>query len=148
MAKKFKFKLEAVLKVRKLKEDQCKMEIGKLQVRMNELKEYRRQNEASIDNAYADQENALGAGASGREAQFHPYFVKGKKANIKVIDGEMAMLQEQLDYRLRELNQLRGDVKLVEEMKEKEKIKYKKEQNKKEFEVIEEQVQNWKLALK
>ena len=35
--KKFKFKLEALLKMRKLKEDQCKMEIGRLQTRKVEL---------------------------------------------------------------------------------------------------------------
>ena len=148
MAKKFKFKLEAVLKVRKLKEDQCKMEIGRLQVRMNELKEYKRENNESIDQAYTQQESSLGGGLSGRELQFHPYFVAGKKANISIIDKEMTMLQEQLDYRFKELNHLRGEVKLVEEMKEKEKVKHKKERTKKEFEQIEEQVQNWKIALK
>ena len=66
MAKQFKFKLEAVLKVRKLKEDQCKMEIGKLQVRMSELEGFKKDNNESIDTAYADQEASLGQGLSGR----------------------------------------------------------------------------------
>lgn len=147
MAKKFKFKLEAVLKIRKLKEDQCKMEIGRLQVRMSELEGFKSDNNKSIDTAYADQEASLGQGLSGRELQFHPFFVSGKKANIDVIEKEMAMLKEQLDYRYDELNHLRGESKLIEEMKSKEEIKHKKERTKKEFEQIEEQVQNWKSAL-
>jgi hypothetical protein len=41
----FKFKLEALLKVRKLKEDQCKMEIGRLQVeKQKRLDEIEKQN--------------------------------------------------------------------------------------------------------
>lgn len=148
MAKKFKFKLEAVLKVRKIKEDQCKMEIGRLQVRMKELEGFKVENNTSIDTAYADQELSLEAGLSGRELQFHPFFVTGKKANLDVIEKEMAMLKEQLDYRYNELNHLRGEVKLVEEMKSKEQIKHKKERTKKEYEQIEEQVLNWKSAQK
>lgn len=148
MIKKFKFKLEAVLKVRKLKEEQCKMEIGRIQVRINELKGFMQDNNDAIDAAYSDQETSLGSGVSGRELQFHPYFVSGKKANISVIEKETTMLKEQLEYRLSELNKLRGAVKLVEEMKTKEHTKYKKEKTKKEFEIIEEQVQNWKQALK
>lgn len=148
MAQKFKFKLEAVLKVRKLKADQCKMEIGRIQVRINQLKGFMQENNDSIDSAYSDQEKSLGSGVSGRELQFHPYFVSGKKANIAVIEKEMALLSEQLEYRYKELNQLRGDVKLVEEMKSKEHTKYKKEKTKKDFEQIEEQVQNWKMSLK
>lgn len=148
MAKQFKFKLEAVLKIRKLKEEQCKMEIGRIQVRIKQLKGFMQDSNDSIDAAYSDQEKSLGSGVSGRELQFHPYFVSGKKANIAVIEKEMTMLEEQLAYRFKELNQLRGDVKLVEEMKTKEHTKFKKEKTKKEFEQIEEQVQNWKAALK
>ena len=39
MAQKFKFKLEAVLKMRKIREDQCKMEIGRIQVEIQEIKD-------------------------------------------------------------------------------------------------------------
>ena len=146
MANKHKFKLEAVLKLRKLKEDKCKAEIGRLQKRMKELEAYKAENNTGIDQAYTAQENALESGMSARELQFHPFFVSGKKANIKVIDGEMKMLNEQLIYRFKELSGYRGDVKVVEEMKEKDFQKYKKNKLKKDFEQIEEQVQNWCLS--
>ena len=146
MTKKHKFKLEAVLKLRKLKEDKCKAEIGRLQKRMKELEDYKMENNKGIDQAYSTQENALESGMSGRELQFHPFFVSGKKANLKVIDGEMKMLEEQLIYRFKELSDLRGQVKIVEEMKEKDFQKYKKNKLKKDFEKIEEQVQNWRLS--
>ncbi len=148
MAKKYKFKLEAVLKLRKLKEEKCKLEIGKIQSRVKELQGHIADNNAGIDDAYSAQESALEGGMSARELQFHPFFVSGKKANLDVIDGEMKMLEEQLAYHFRELSHLRGEVKLVQEMKNKDEQKYKKEVLKKDFETIEEQVQNWRISQK
>lgn len=148
MAKKYKFKLDAVLKLRKLKEDKCKVEIGRIQTRIKELEKFKAENNTGIDEAYCAQESALESGMSARELQFHPFFVSGKKANIDIIDGEMKMLKDQLLYRFKELSEYRGEVKLVQEMKDKDKKKYMKERDKKEFETIEEQVQNWRISQK
>ena len=144
----FKFKLDAVLKIRKLKEEQCKMAIGKIQVRIRELESFKAEHNAGIQRAYEDQEQALESGLSGQELQFHPFFVDGKRAHINVIDNEIADLKQDVAQMYEELKQLRADVKVIDEMKEKEKTKYKKALEKRQFEAIEEQVQNWRAIIK
>jgi flagellar FliJ protein len=144
----FKFKLEAVLKIRKLKEEQCKMAIGRIQVRIRTLEGYNKKHNLGIEQAYQDQEQGLEQGMTGRELQFHTFFVGGKRAHINQIDNEIKGLQEEVDEMYEQLKHLRADVKVIHEMKEKEVIKYKKKISKKQFEELEEQNQNWRMALK
>ena len=140
----FKFKLEALLKVRKLKEDQCKMEIGRLQVeRQKRIDDIKKQHEG-IGQAFSDQEASLTRGASGLDLQFYPYFVQGKRANIQVLESEIKKLDEIIKQKTSELAKLRGDVKVLDSMKEKHQTEYKKKLNKKIDQDIEEQVQIWK----
>lgn len=147
MKKAFKFKLAAVLKVRILKEEQKKMEIGRIQVRINELNQFKLEHNQGIQDSYTAQEESLQKGMSGRELQYHPYLITGQRANIDIINAEIKMLQSELEGKYQELNLLRGEVKLFEEMKEKKRMAHKKEMDKKEFEEIEEQVQNWKQVV-
>ena len=144
----FKFKLEAVLKIRKLKEDQCKMQIGQIQVRMSELRAFLKQHNLGIDKAYADQEQALTGGMSGQELQFHPFYVSGKRAHIDHINKEMDDLNKVVEIKYQQLAKLRAEVKVIDEMKEDQRKKYKKEVEKKQFAEIEEQVQNWRQVVK
>lgn len=139
----YKFKLEAVLKVRKLKEEQCKMEIGRIQVQINKLKSEVKNHEAGIQQAYDSQEKLMEDGVNGTEIKFYPFFVSGKRAHIQAIQNEIQSLTEQVNDKYENLKILRGDVKVIEEMKEKDVLKYKKALQKKQFENIEEQVQNW-----
>jgi flagellar FliJ protein len=140
----FKFKLEALLKVRKLKEDQCKMEIGRLQVeRQKRVDDIQRQNEG-IGQAYQDQEATINQGASGLDVQFYPYFVEGKRSNIRILEDEISKLDELIKDKTQELAKLRGDVKVLDSMKDKHKEQYKKDLNKKIDQDLEEQVQIWK----
>ena len=139
----YKFKLEAVLKIRKLKEEQCKMEIGRIQVEINKRKNDIKKHTAGIEQAYTSQEKLMEDGVSGQEARFYPYFVSGKRAHINAVQNEIDDLQSDVNSKFEELKILRGSVKVIDEMKEKDKIKYKKKIEKKQFEDIEEQVQNW-----
>lgn len=139
----FKFKLDALLKVRKLKEDQCKMEIGRLQVqRQSKLEEIKRQN-LGIDKAYGDQETTVSQGAKGLDLRFYPYFMQGKRTNIRLLEQEIAMLDREIDEKNKELIQHRANVKVLDSMKEKHKEQYKKALNKKIDNDLEEQVQTW-----
>lgn len=144
----YKFKLDAVLKIRKLKEDQCKMEIGRLQVQIKELEALKSQSQEGINQAYASQEEALKNGLNGMEMRFHPYFVEGNRAKINKIEEEIKRVQLEVDEKFEELKKLRADVKVIDEMKTKDQNKYKKALQKKQFEIIEEQVSNWKQSLK
>lgn len=144
----FKFKLEAVLKMRKLKEEHCKLEIGKIQLRIQELKYYLAEHNKGIDQAYQAQEEALSQGMNGQELKFHPFFVEGKKAHIDIIESELQMLNDQVQQKFKELARLRAEVNVIDDMKEKQKKEYRKKLEKKQFAEIEEQVQNWRQILK
>lgn len=145
--KKYKFKLEALLKIRKLKEETCKMEIGRIQVAITDLENEIVVHNQGIKEAFEDQEAALKAGMSGQELKFHPFFVQGKRANIKKIEGEIERLERLREKKLEELKYLRADVKVIDQMKEKDKLAHKKKVQKKQFNEIEEQIQNWKLTV-
>jgi flagellar export protein FliJ len=144
----FKFKLEAVLKMRRLKEDQCKMEIGRIQIRIRTLQGFLDEQGRSIGESYDAQEQALGGGMDGREIQFHPFFVSGKRANMDQIRAEMKTLDAEVKEKYQDLAKLRAQVKVIDEMKTDQKSKHRKHIQKKQFAEIEEQVQNWKQAVK
>lgn len=143
MAKGYKFKLEAVLKMRRLNEDKVKMEIGRLNVKINQYKDMISEHESAIADAYQSQESELPAGLNGQELRFHPYFVEGKRTHIRMIQAEINMLQDELDKKYEDLKKRRGEVKVLENMKEKDHKAYKKHLNKKIQENLEEDVLNW-----
>lgn len=145
--KKFKFRLEALLKVRKLKENQCKMEIGRLQVEVSELKNQINFHQSAISQAYEAQEEVLNEGTTGQEISFYPYMFQGNQASISILEEKINVLTAKIDELYFELGQLRASVKVVENMKDNDFNKYKKLRNKKEQEIIEEQVKNWKQIL-
>lgn len=144
--KKYKFKLEALLKMRKLKEEQCKMEIGRLQIMIRELEVEIAEQDKAIEQAYTMQEEGLENGMEGVEVRFHPYYVNAKRAHIKELQGKKDRFQQYIKIKYNELNQYRAAVKVIEKLKEKEQIKYKNYINKKISEQVEEQVQNWRMT--
>jgi flagellar protein FliJ len=144
----YKFKLEALLKMRKLKEDQCKMEIGRLQVEVKKIEDEIGAHNKSIDEAYQSQETILQNGAGGHELQFYPYFIQGKKNHIRKLEEKKIYWQKVVNQKFEELKMLRANVKVIEQLKEKDQITYKKQIDKKMHEKIEEQVQNWRASQK
>lgn len=145
--KKYKFKLEALLKIRKLKEETCKMEIGRIQVEIGAKENEIKIHNEGIKEAFVGQERALKSGVLGHELRFHPYFVDGKRAHIKEIQKEIEQLKITRDEKFITLNHLRADVKVLDEMKQKKESEHRKKLAKKIDENIEEQVKNWKQIL-
>lgn len=146
MKKGYKYKLEALLKIRKLKEERCKMDIGRIQVRIRELDQEIANHNSGIDEAYELQEKSMQTGANGMEARFHPYFVEGKRAHIDGLTAQKTRLEYHVQQKFKELADLRANVKVLDKMKEKDHKSYKKNLEKKMHETIEEQVQNWRMA--
>jgi flagellar export protein FliJ len=144
--KKFSFKLEAILKVRQIKEDQCKMQMGRIQVEINHLKNQIEVINQGVAKAYDSQEGFLNSGTSGQQIRFYPYFVEGNRNQIKHLQYEISVLEQELSEKQTELARLRGDVKIIENMKEKEFQKFKKEYNKQQELKIEEQILMWNAS--
>ena len=76
--------------------------------------------------------------SQGRMIQFFPYFIQGKKDDIKNKESLLWALKKKYDQKITELATARGEVKVMENFKEKKKGEYTKERNKKEMESIEE----------
>ena len=138
-----KFKLEVVLKLRKMKEDMCKMELGSLQKRMNELNAFISGHEQDIEEAYKEQEDALKAGLCAQNLHRYPMMISEKRDHIKRINQEKEHLTQEIDQKVQELAKLKGDVKVISNMKDKSLDDYKKKINKRVNENLEEQNQNW-----
>ncbi len=148
MAQKYKFKLEAVLKMRKIREDQCKMEIGRIQVEIQKIKDQIAEQNAGIGEAYEMQEQALKDGSTGQESRFHPYFVTGKRSHIESLERDMGELEQRVARMYQILTQFRADVKLIEKMKDKDQKKFQKARDKKINADLEEQNQMLRQILK
>jgi flagellar FliJ protein len=141
--KKYQFRLEPVLKVRKFKEETCRMELGEL---LNELKRIDDQlayDQEQIDNYYKIQEGALKTGMSAAQLQAFPMLVAGKSRNIELLQNAKIRQERLVEEKKKELAVVRGELKLIESMKEKDFAKYRKEINKEIDQKVEEQTQNW-----
>ncbi len=141
--KKYQFRLEPVLKVRKFKEETCRMELGEL---LNELKRIDDQlthDQEQIDNYYKIQEGALKTGMSAGQLQAFPMLVAGKARNIELLQNAKIRQEGLVEEKKKELAIVRGELKLIESMKEKDFAKYRKEVNKEIDQKVEEQTQNW-----
>lgn len=144
--KKFKFELAALLKMRKLKEDQCKTEVGRIQVNIQQAHKAIAQHRSDIEEAFESQRVSLSSQISAQEVKFYPYFVEGKDQTIKNLESEIKRLEELKQEKLLELAKFRADVKVLENMEDKKRKNYKKEIAKKEQTQLEEQVLIWDMA--
>lgn len=141
--KKFKFRLEAILKLKKMEEEKVKMDIGKIQFQINTREQQVAIEHQEIELAYSTHQAELAKGLKGDEITFHPYFVEGKKKKIGILENEIKELNTKKEELLVKLGQARAQTKVYSEMKDKEKSKYRKEINKKQEENIEESVRMW-----
>ncbi len=141
--KNFKFKLEGLLKIRKAKEQICKSEIGQVQKNIQTCRNQISYEREGISAAQDAHNKMLEHGSGGREIQFFPRFIRGKEINVELLKKEIKKNEEILAEKLRELSSLRADVKVIENLKEKAKIIFKKELFKKEEQRREENLLIW-----
>lgn len=141
--KKYTFRLEPVLKVRKLKEENCRMELGQLIMHLNKIQDQLTHDRSELDNYYKIQEGALKTGMSGSQLQAFPMLVSAKEENIKRLLGVKKKQEDLIEEKKRELATLKGDLKVMENMKEKDYEGYRKALNKEIDQKVEEQTQNW-----
>lgn len=131
MAKKFKFKLDALLKLREFNEQKVKVELGQLIQEIQSVKDRISDLERQIDETYREQEGVLETPSSGQFARFFPYFIQAKKEDIKNNENILYALEKKKEAKLKEMQQRMGEVKVMENLKEKDKQSFKKESEKK-----------------
>ncbi len=135
---KFKFKLDGLLKVREFKEKKIKIELGEILKEISGVEEKILLATKAIDETYEAQEVFMKDPSAGKMLQFFPYFIQGKKEEIKNKENLLWALRKKYDVKITELAAARGQVKVMENFKDKKKGEWTKERNKKELEAIEE----------
>ena len=135
---KFKFKLDGLLKVREFKEKKIKIELGEILKEVGEVEGKIAFANKAIDETYEAQEAFMQDLSSGNMLQFFPVFIQVKKEDIKNKENLLWALKKKYDAKILELATARGQVKVMENFKEKKLGEWTKEKNKKEMESIEE----------
>jgi flagellar FliJ protein len=141
--KKYLFKLDPVLKVRKLKEENCRMELGKLISYLSRIEDQIKHDTSEIQNYYKIQEASLQNGIRGDQVQAFPMLIAAKEKNIQLLHRDKKEQERLIDLKKKELATLRGELKVLENLKEKDFDQYKKALNKEIDQKVEEQTQNW-----
>lgn len=141
--KKYKFKLSGLLKVREFKENKIKIELGEINKEVQFVEETIDQQHKDIADGFASQEKTLKRGMDAKMLGFYPYFIQGKKENIERLENKLWALRRKYYEKLEDLKTARGQVKVVENLKEKDEKSFYKEQNKLEDNKLEELVRNW-----
>lgn len=134
--KKYKFKLEGLLKLRKFDEQKVKMEIGQIVSEIENTKNRITKLKDDIDEAYKARDMEMEKNVSGEFLHFFPMFLQGKNEDIDNNENLLVALNRKYQAKLAELNEARGKVKVVENLKEKDFTDFRREQNKKEEEKI------------
>lgn len=141
--KRYQFRLDPVLKLRKLKEENCRMELGQLLMHLTKLQDQLQHDKNEIDNYYKIQEGALKNGMTAAQIQTFPMLVAGKEQNMKLLERDIRRQEQLVLEKKQELAQLKGDLKVMENLKEKDYDQYRKALNKEIDQKVEEQTQNW-----
>lgn len=135
---KFKFKLDGLLKVREFKEKKIKIELGEILREITAVEDKITAANVAISETYDAQDAFMRDPSAGHMLQFFPLFIQGKKDDIKNKENLLWALKKKYDKKIAELAAARGEVKVMENFKEKKHGEWSKERNKKEQEAIEE----------
>jgi flagellar FliJ protein len=141
----YQFRLEPVLKLRKLKEENCRMQLGQLLNELNRIEDQLQHDRNEIDSYYKIQEGALKNGMNAGQLQAFPMLVAGKDRNIELLLADKKKQEQKVEEKKQELAQLRGDLKVMENLKQKGHDEHRKALNKEIDQKVEEQTQNWLL---
>lgn len=148
MSKKFKFKLDGLLKLKNFNESRCRAELGQIVKEIEDVKANIERINEEVHQGYHEQGRILEDATSGQLLQFFPLYIQGKKEDIKNQENLLYALQKRYERKLQELSELMGEAKLINNMKENKKLEHKKQQDKKREEEQEELFQSRRKFLK
>lgn len=139
----YTFRLEPVLKIRKLNEETCRMELGRLLTHLNKIENQLAHDRKEIESYFEIQEMAMKSGIKGIQVQAFPMLVAAKDANIQALLRDKKNQEALIEEKKKELSTLRGELKVIENLREKDYTEYRKALNKEIDQKVEEQTQNW-----
>lgn len=146
MEKKFKFKLDGLLKLREFKEKRLKVELGQILQDIQSVKTKINGMNEHISETYQAQEKVIYDGANGNLLKFFPDFIQAKRDDIKNHENLIYALEKQYERKVQEMKIAMGETKVIENLKDKKKVEHKKKLDKKSMEDIEELLMMGKLS--
>lgn len=141
--KRYQFRLEPVHKLRKLKEENCRTELGQLIMELEKILGQLAHDRQEIEKYFQIQENGLRNGMKGGQVQLFPMMVAGKERNIQLLLEAQARQEKLVESKRQELAVLRGELKVMENLKDKDFQNWRKSVNKEIDQKVEEQTQIW-----
>ena len=119
------------------------MELGKLIMQMTTIDDQLAHDRNEIDNYFKIQESALKNGMTGSQLQAFPMLIAAKQQNINLLIKEKNKQEQKIADKKAELSQLKGELKVIENLRQKDYDDYRKALNKETDQKVEEQTQNW-----
>lgn len=141
--RKYEFRLEAVLKLRRLKEENCRVELGQLQLQLSRIDDQISHDRTELGRYQDIQELSLKGGVTAGQLQAFPMLMSAKEANIQALLRERSQQEQLIQEKREELARLKGELKVMENLREKDYTEYRKSLNKEIDQKVEEQTQNW-----
>ncbi len=144
----FKFKLEGLLKFRKLKEKNIKVELGKINQDIMNLKNEIVELKSGIEKSYILQEEVLSNNESHFPIEMFPSYVQAQRESIRNKEVLIRSLQKKYREKVNEMKIAMGETKIVHKIREKKIKEYKNKLEKKQWENIEEMLRMRSYQLK
>ncbi len=119
------------------------MELGRLITDLAKLDNQLAHDRREIENYFKIQESALKNGVRGDQVQAFPMLVSAKEKNIQLLLRDKKNQEQLIEAKKQELAVIRGELKVIENLKEKDYNEYRKALNKEIDQKVEEQTQNW-----
>lgn len=141
MAKNFKFRLEGLLKIRNFKEENLKVELGHILKEIDDVKGRIATLQSHIKQTYDEFSTVINNGAHGDLLKSYPRFIQSNKEDIKNQENLLYALNRKFENIKSKLAQARGEVKVVENLKNNEQKIHNKELRKKQELEIEDLLQ-------
>lgn len=137
--RKFKFTLDPILKLRKSREDALKRELGLIVTEMGKLKEKIEKLNNNMKEGYHSQETLTQESElQASLLRFYPLYFQGIKADLDKTNRALADTEKKYQIKLAELAKAMGEVKVIDGLKDKKELEWKKEKEKKINEDLEE----------
>ncbi len=110
---------------------------------LNKIEDQINHEKNEINKYFEIQQDALQNGARGGQINAFPGLIRAKDQNISLLERDKIKQENLIAEKKLELAQLRGDLKVMENLKDKDYQEYKKALNKEIDQKVEEQTQNW-----
>lgn len=128
---KYKFRLESILKIRKFREHREKVELSQINGSIIDGRKKIKRIKSEIIDAHQQVEGIIKNKGIGKLLHFYPAYIHKKRGDIVREEASVKKLEQDLGKKTSNLAKLRGELQVVEKMKEKELKKFKYSHHKK-----------------